>query len=109
MSAVSAYEADLMRLLLDGLAAIPAVSMVGRPARRTPTVALTVAGRSPDEVAKALGADGFCVWSGDYYAAELMQALGLATGGGAVRVGLVHYNTADEVARFLEALEQLAG
>ncbi|HVE64680.1 MAG TPA: cysteine desulfurase-like protein [Mycobacteriales bacterium] len=109
MTTIASYEAELMRLLLDGLEAAPAVSLVGRPRRRTPTVALTLAGSSPDEVAKSLGADGICVWSGDYYARELMQALGLAASGGAVRVGLVHYNTADEVRRLLGALAALSG
>jgi len=109
MAAVSAYESALLGELLDGLAAMPAVTVVGRPARRTPTVAIIVDGQTPDEVAQALGADGICVWSGDYYARELMEALGLAASGGAVRVGLVHYNTSGEVARFLTALDQLAG
>ncbi len=109
MTTIASYERDLLRGLLDGLAAIDAVSLIGSPARRTPTVALTVAGWSPDEVAKALGAEDICVWSGDYYAMELMGVLGLAGSGGAVRVGLVHYNTAEEVHRLLAALDRLAG
>jgi len=56
--------------------------------------------------AEALGAGGFAVWDGNYYAVEIMQRLGLADG--AVRVGIVHYNTADEVSRLLEALAELA-
>jgi selenocysteine lyase/cysteine desulfurase len=34
-----------------------------------------------------------------------MKRLGLEDSGGAVRVGIVHYNTADEVDRLLSELE----
>ena len=50
---------------------------------------------------------GFAVWHGNYYAVEIMQRLGLPDG--AVRVGIVHYNTEDEVDRLLDALATLAG
>jgi selenocysteine lyase/cysteine desulfurase len=46
------------------------------------------------------------VWHGNYYAVEIMKRLGLDDG--AVRVGIVHYNTADEVERLLAALDELA-
>ena len=45
------------------------------------------------------------MWAGDYYAVEVMHRLGLPDG--AVRVGIVHYNDADEVDRLLAALEEL--
>jgi selenocysteine lyase/cysteine desulfurase len=62
-----------------------------------------VAGRRPSDVAQALGDVGICVWAGHYYASELMAALGLADGG-AVRAGLVHYNTLADVTRLTAAL-----
>ena len=71
-------------------------------AGRVPTFAFTVDRLTPTEVARALGDRGIFVWDGDYYAVEVMQALGLADG--AVRVGFVHYNTADEVDRLLDEL-----
>ena len=52
-----------------------------------------------------MGKRGFAVWHGNYYAYEIMRRLGLEDG--AVRVGIVHYNTEDEVARLVEALAQL--
>jgi len=107
MRAVESYEGALLAVLLDGLATLPAVRVLGRPARRTPTVSFTVAGHSPEEVASKLGAQGVCVWHGDYYAAELMRALGRAEHGGAVRAGIVHYTTEDEVRRLLDGLSQL--
>ena len=46
------------------------------------------------------------MWHGNYYAVEIMKRLGLENG--AVRVGIVHYNTADEVERLLGALDEIA-
>jgi selenocysteine lyase/cysteine desulfurase len=72
---------------------------------RVATFAFTVAGRSPAEVARRLGERGIAVWHGNYYAVEVMRRLALPEG--AVRVGIVHYNTAEEVDRLLGELERL--
>ena len=69
---------------------------------RVATFAITHETVSPAEAAERLGAQGFAVWHGNYYAVEIMERLGLADG--AVRVGILHYNTDDEVARLLDAL-----
>lgn len=73
---------------------------------RVPTFAFTVDGLAPGEVAARLGERGFAVWHGNYYALEIMERLGLEDDG-AVRVGLVHYNTLEEVDRLLEELSRL--
>jgi cysteine desulfurase family protein (TIGR01976 family) len=73
---------------------------------RVPTFAFTVDGLPSGEVASRLGERGFAVWHGNYYALEIMKRIGLEDGG-AVRVGLVHYNTLDEVDRLLEELARL--
>ena len=57
-------------------------------------------------VAERLGDRNIAVWQGNYYAVEVMKRLGLEDGG-AVRVGLVHYNTLGEVDRLLEELDRL--
>jgi cysteine desulfurase family protein (TIGR01976 family) len=110
-TATSGYERELARRFLDGAAGLPRVQVYGITegdlTDRTPTFALAVAGRHPDEVAAKLGAQGIFVWSGDYYAVEVMEALGKADSGGLVRIGFVHYNTAAEVDRTLEALAAL--
>jgi cysteine desulfurase family protein (TIGR01976 family) len=101
----SAHERELGQRFLDGL---PASCRLYGPATmesRVPTFAFTVAGRSPAEVATELGAQGLAVWHGNYYAVEVMRQLGLDDG--AVRVGIVHYNTVDEVDRLLAALSAL--
>jgi cysteine desulfurase family protein (TIGR01976 family) len=106
MDAVQATEQSLTVQLLDGLDGIPGVTVYGTRdlARRVPTVVFTVAGRTPAEVSGALAERDIFVWDGNYYAMELMQRLGLDEHGGAVRVGAVHYNTAAEIDRFLEAV-----
>ena len=72
---------------------------------RVATFAFTHARRSPEDVATFLGDRGIAVWHGNYYALEVMRRLGLDDG--AVRVGIVHYNTAEEVDRLLAALHEL--
>jgi selenocysteine lyase/cysteine desulfurase len=73
---------------------------------RVPTFCLNVPGRSPEEVATFLAEREVAVWHGDYYAVETMRHLGLEEG--AVRAGIVHYNTEDEVDRLLAGLAELA-
>lgn len=113
MTAIRTYELDLFRRLLDGLSAIPGVRIYGitDPARlteRAPTAALTIAGLHPRAAAERLGREGIATWDGDFYARALIERLGLAEGGGVLRAGLVHYNTAADVDRFVEAVERLA-
>ncbi len=103
--AIQAHERSLGRRFLDGLPGT--CRLYGLPTMdgRVPTFAFTVAGLSPEAVAERLGARGIAVWHGNYYAVEVMQRLGLPEG--AVRAGVVHYNTAAEVDRLLEELAQL--
>jgi cysteine desulfurase family protein (TIGR01976 family) len=73
---------------------------------RVPTFSLTHRRRKPDEIAAALGDQGMATWPGNFYAVEVMERLGLSDG--TLRIGFVHYNTAEEVDRLLAALEELA-
>jgi selenocysteine lyase/cysteine desulfurase len=73
---------------------------------RVPTFCFNVPGRTPAEVATFLAEREIAVWHGNYYAVETMKHLGLDDG--AVRAGIVHYNTEDEVDRLLEGLAALA-
>ena len=73
---------------------------------RVSTFAFNVEGRSPREVAEHLGERDIAVWHGNYYALEIMRRLGLEQG--AVRAGIVHYNTAAEVDRLVGELAEIA-
>jgi cysteine desulfurase family protein (TIGR01976 family) len=74
---------------------------------RVPTFCFNVPGRSPVDVALALADRELAVWHGNYYALETMRYLGLEDG--AVRAGIVHYNSEEEVDRLLAALSVVAG
>ena len=71
--------------------------------KRAPTVSFTHHSMTAEEVGGALANHGICAWAGNFYALELSEALGLEPEG-ALRVGLLHYNTAEEVDRFLRVL-----
>jgi cysteine desulfurase family protein (TIGR01976 family) len=109
MAAVEAYEQELFAVLLDGLAGMSQVTTYGKAASRTPTAYFTVAGYTPDEVAKFLAGRQVNVWAGHNYAWELTGVLGLRDRGSAVRAGLVHYNDRSDVDRLLAALTELTG
>ena len=96
----------LSRQLISGLLEIPGLTLYGiadesRFEQRTPTVGIRLKGRSPAELASALGDEGIFTWAGNFYALTLTEALNLEDTGGVLRIGLVHYNTAEEVERVL--------
>ncbi len=96
--------------LLEGLVSTPGVSVRGPGdlVDRAPTVAFTVEGRHPDEVAAELADDRIAVWSGHSYAVEVVAALGLDDSGGVVRAGVVRYVTDDDVDRLLASVRRVA-
>jgi cysteine desulfurase family protein (TIGR01976 family) len=112
LTAVQAYETDLARHLLEGLAQrthfkVWGITNPGRLAGRVPTLSLTHARHSPAEMAEHLGARHIYAWHGNMYAVGLSEQLGLEERGGWLRLGLVHYNTRAEIDRLLEALDSL--
>lgn len=74
-----------------------------------PTFCFTVEGHSTVELGKLLAERGIFAWTGNYYALDIMQQLGLEGKGGGVRVGAVHYNTLDDISRLVSALHEIAG
>ncbi len=104
--AIRAHERALGQRFLDGLPAHCRLCGVNSMDGRVPTFAFNVDGLTPGKVASRLGERGLAVWHGNYYALEVMRRLGLENG--AVRAGIVHYNTADEVDRLLAELAALA-
>ena len=103
---IVAWERELGQRFLDGLPEAYRLHGIPTMEGRTPTFALTHPSRSPDELADELARLDIAAWPGDYYALEVMERLGLADG--CLRIGIVHYNTAEEVDRLLAALAELA-
>jgi cysteine desulfurase family protein (TIGR01976 family) len=111
--AIRQYEMRLAERMISGLLEIPGVRFYGisnsaRFDERCPTVAVRVKDLTPLVCAKFLGDRGIFTWDGNYYALNLTGRLGVEKTGGLLRIGLVHYNTADEVDRLLTAMQELA-
>ncbi len=110
MKVMESYEQPLAEKLLKGLASIRKVRVYGPPHGhpRTSTVSFTVDGVPAGQVAEALGEKGIFVWDGHFYAARLVECLGLMPSGGLVRVGLSPYNSGDEIDRLLDETRRIA-
>jgi cysteine desulfurase family protein (TIGR01976 family) len=104
--AIQAHERELGQRFLDGLPSPYRLYGIPSMDGRVPTFAVTHPERSPEELAARLGERDIATWPGNYYAVEVMERLGLTDG--TLRIGFVHYNTADEVDRVLAALQDLA-
>src|SRR5690242_19522662 len=105
------YERNLLTRLLDGLQTIRGVKVYGitdpkRFEERCSTISLRIGEHHPTEIAKFLGDRGIFTWDGNFYAMNLSERLGVEPKGGVLRIGLVHYRTAEEVDRLLNALRE---
>ncbi|NJO40698.1 MAG: cysteine desulfurase-like protein [Cyanobacteria bacterium CRU_2_1] len=112
MAAIQSYEQELSHVLMAGLLQIPGLTVYGitEPDRfhwRTPTVGIRLNGYPPDKMAKQLGDRGIFTWNGNFYALGVTETLGLESSGGLLRIGLVHYNTIEEIQCFLKALDEI--
>jgi cysteine desulfurase family protein (TIGR01976 family) len=108
MQTIEEYEAALAETFRTALRDIPGVKLYAAPKgiRKTPTIAFTVQGQTPEEVCARMLEHGFFVAAGDFYASTLAEKLGIGQSGGFVRAGVAPYNTEVEVERFVEALER---
>ena len=106
------HEMALLSQLIEGLLGIRGLRFFGisdpkRFGERCSTVSVRLANHTPTEVATFLGERGIFTWDGNYYALNLTERLGVEQTGGLLRIGLVHYNTSEEVDRLLAALREL--
>jgi cysteine desulfurase family protein (TIGR01976 family) len=111
--ATGAHETRLVWRLIDGLQSIPGVRIYGiadpqRAAERCSTLSLRIGNHHPTTIVTYLGERGIFTWDGNYYALNLSERLGVESQGGMLRIGLVHYNTMEEVERLLSALREFA-
>jgi len=112
------HERALVERMMAGLKKIPGLKIYGitDPARfheRCATFAIRIddgkPGHTPLELATQLGDRGFFTWDGNYYAINVTEHFDVEKSGGFLRIGFVHYNTADEVDRLLAALREIVG
>ena len=114
MEMLFAYEKALAAQLIEGLLDIDGVTVQGITSpdamdRRVPTVAFTHARTEPAHIAESLARENIFVWKGHNYAVEVAKALNIYETGGAVRIGPVHYNSAQEIDETLAALRRTLG
>ena len=100
--------------MMAGLKKIPGIKIYGitEPARfdqRCATFAVRIAGHTTLELATKHGDRGFFTWDGNYYALNVTEHFDVEKSGGFLRIGLVHYNTIEEVDRVLAALREIVG
>jgi cysteine desulfurase family protein (TIGR01976 family) len=112
--AIREHEHGLLKRMMTGLKEIPHLKIYGitDPARfeeRCATLAIRIENHTPLELATQLGNRGFFTWDGSYYALNLTEQLDVEKSGGFLRIGLVHYNTSEEVDRLLAALREIVG
>jgi cysteine desulfurase family protein (TIGR01976 family) len=108
-----AYESRLIARLIDGLQSIPGLRIYGITdpkmfGQRCSTLSLRIGNHHPTAIATYLGERGIFTWDGNYYALNLSERLGVESQGGMLRIGLVQYNTIEEVERLLAALRTIA-
>jgi cysteine desulfurase family protein (TIGR01976 family) len=116
-SAIHLHEQALTEKMIAGLLAIPGLAIPGLKIygitdprqfdHRCATFAVRLDGHTPLELATKLGDRGFFTWDGNYYALNVTEQLDVERTGGFLRIGIVHYNTAEEVDRFLSALREI--
>jgi cysteine desulfurase family protein (TIGR01976 family) len=114
MDMLFAYEKLLATQLIEGLLDIDGVTVQGITSpdameRRVPTVAFTHDRIDPAHIAESLAKENIFVWKGHNYAVEAAKALNIYETGGAVRIGPVHYNSAEEIDETLAALRRILG
>ncbi len=116
--AIHRHEHALMDCLISGISEIPQLKIYGITDPtcfdwRCPTLAVRVVNQTENQtplaLATKLGDQGFFTWDGNYYALNLTEQLDVEKSGGFLRIGLVHYNTTEEVDRLLAALRQILG
>ena len=110
--AIRTHERAMMEKLIAGLLEIPKLKIYGitdpkRFDHRCPTIVARVEGHTPLELATKLGDRGFFTWDGNYYALNLTEQLDVERTGGFLRIGLVHYNTMEEVERLLHTMHEI--
>src|SRR6204780_195577 len=110
--AIHAHERGMTEKMIAGLLAITGLKVYGITdprnfENRCSTFVVRIEGHTPLELAAKLGERGFFTWDGNYYALNLTEQLDVERLGGFLRIGLVHYNTMEEVEGLLRALREI--
>jgi cysteine desulfurase family protein (TIGR01976 family) len=108
-SETHARNTRLFEKLWNGLSSMNRVTLYGPSPElpRTPTVSFTIAGCPSNEAARRLSEKGLFLSHGDFYAATVVERLGLREEG-LLRAGCACYTTEEEIDRLLDGVNELA-
>jgi selenocysteine lyase/cysteine desulfurase len=110
---IAAREEIIGERLLAYLRSRNDVRIIGRRtdqrADRVPTISFKVDGLDSGEIVRKIDTDAIGMRHGDFHSRRLVEHLGLASGGGVLRVSMVHYNTLTEVDRLIDSLDRSLG
>jgi len=112
MEAIRVYEATLSAEILRSLAKLEDVTVYGirepsQLTQRVPTICFNLNGVPPARVAASCAENGIGVRDGNMYSPRLLRRMGIPSESGAVRASLVHYNTVEEIAKFIDVLRRI--
>lgn len=112
MEAIRIYEMTLSAEILRSLAKLEDVTVYGirepsQLTQRVPTICFNLNGVPPAHVAVFCAENGIGVRDGNMYSPRLLRRMGIPSESGAVRASLVHYNTMEEIAKFIDALRRI--
>jgi cysteine desulfurase family protein (TIGR01976 family) len=112
MEAIRVYEGTLSAEILRSLAKLEDVTVYGirepsQLAQRVPTICFNLNGVPPARVAASCAENGIGVRDGNMYSPRLLRRMGIPSESGAVRASLVHYNTVEEIAKFIDVLRRI--
>lgn len=108
---IRSYEIELSIELLDKLSNIKNLKIYGikdksKLNQRVSVFSMRKEGKHPEEMAKILASENIFCWNGHFFAIELIRRLELEEKGGFLRIGLVHYNTIEEIEKFISIIEK---
>ena len=112
MEAIRVYEATLSAEILRSLAKLEDVTVYGirepsQLTQRVPTICFNLNGVPPARVAASCAGNGIGVRDGNMYSPRLLRRMGIPSESGVVRASLVHYNTVEEIAKFIDVLRRI--
>jgi cysteine desulfurase / selenocysteine lyase len=104
MERVRAHERSLTAYMLERLAEVPGLRVVGPPTaeRRGGLASFTIEGIHPHDIAELVGRGGVCIRAGHHCAQPLMRCLGV---GATARASVGVYNDQSDIDALIDALQ----
>ena len=107
---ITKHEEKIANKFLEFIESEKKIQFIGKGKivnkNRAPTISFTVKGVTSQKVSEALISQNIALRNDNFYAWRCLQALGIDTKDGVVRVSMVHYNNLDDVDRLINAFEK---